>query len=470
MKIETKVAVRGGVMLGTFLVGMLPVQMLAYQAKPSSLPNLSNGVEVGAPLDHLRNLLSSQESIGLYEDGVATVRLIKGKGVLSDINTVVSTLGNPTSHGALFEHLCQKSLPGYARFTKSNNMGVDILYRRIPGTYSFAQCKAFANGNSGAVEGLLDALQFAGGDLSRVDDLTKGSKIFEVIIPSDQVDELISKGLIHLDGTPKQSLIDMAKSRASADISKSFKIGGGLERISKAMSSADLILPKVQIRRGPVTYSELVSRLGEIFKFFEIRVKPTWGKFLSQALKGVSKSGPKLILTGVGEVAMIPLVACELRQENLDYALGVVDADERSRNEIKTYMQTLAASGVGLSATAVASVLLISTPVGWCLLAVGTIGAATGTCMLLEGKVGDQLYVLFNSGETLKAEEALKVLRGERSAHISGFTIDPDMIQDKTYRESYRKAWEAAGRPPIGVSDDYLDSEYEKGQSVNPIP
>ena len=164
------------------------------------------------------------------------------------------------NRGLAFENQVQSQweASGYRvlRTKSPNNMGVDRIATRN-GKVFFIQAKAYQSVRAGAVGGLLDALEFYGGDPDiRIPYLQASDRSYVVSIPKDKYAKGVENRLIGQNGTPSPELIQLAKSAKNAKANAS---GPKAVRYRAVAGYEQKILAKARFNPGPVAYEEISS-------------------------------------------------------------------------------------------------------------------------------------------------------------------------------------------------------------------
>ena len=373
-------------------------------------------------------------------------------------NKVVTTeqladiLQSKTIHGEVFETLStraeiENARPGTVKYAGTNNPGIDYHYiQKSTGKWIGVQAKAYQDADVGLNSALQSALKFYGGDLnSRFVNMQKGTQGFEAIIPKDKFEELVRKGALTAEGYPSEKIINAhitdATNFAKGDSSNAL-------RVRTALPEARTILASVKVRPGPVTHAELLRKTENYAEVMR-RLNTT----VNAALKSsIVKIGGK-VLGVAGTVVAAPIMFAQLDNLEARRNAGSVSDELIDKEEFAIYGTAGLTAGVGLA-------LLMFTPAGW--VGIGVVGAGVVACWLIDDECFKTLYDrVIQTEESKRAFTELRHLRGERAAHLSGFTIPPDWIVNVDERGSYELAWKNAGSPKPELPTVIKDAEFE---------
>lgn len=213
--------------------------------------------------------------------------------------------------------------------TKSpNNMGVDRIATR-DGKVHFIQAKAFKSARTGAVSGMLDALEFYGGQPNvRIPYLRDNARRFVVSVPKDKFARMVSDGLIGRSGNPSQDLVNLSKSAGTAQAgARGFKA----VRYRAVTGYEQRILTKVRFEPGPVAYNEIpASGMNR-----ELQIKGS--AFAGKA----APTGPQNVGKWLGRAGVVGLVASE------GYIVQGFATGRFSEREFVTAQSAIVGGGIG---------------------------------------------------------------------------------------------------------------------------
>lgn len=392
----------------------------------------------------LRQLAGSDVLQEALETAVRKVNAGK-PGKVTTTEALANSLSGKAAHGDLFETLAARSVKG--AYTSLNNPGVD--YQRYDSTNRrmiFYQAKAEQRATESAREALIDSFEFIGKDPSRrLRDLTEGRTLFEAVIPADQYDELVRQGAITAEGKVRPKLTEAVFSSAAK---RAEGMGPKADRIRAALPQGRTILSHVLVTRGPVSYPKLL----------ELNTKA------HNALVGLSKAANKVLRApivnaagktlGIAGVAVsAPIMAAQLNDLNARRAAGEVLDETVGKETFAIYGTAGLGAGIGVA-------LLMFTPAGW--IGIGVAGAGMAVCWLVDDGCFQTLYEkVIQTEDSKRAFAELRRIRGERAAHLSGFTIHPSLIVDVNERGSYELAWKNAGSPTPALPDYIKDRPFE---------
>ena len=443
------------------LVLLLSVALLATSAPVPDLPEIIAG-SMSKNRDFLRRSLDADmvksivQSLNrelpspgerqVLEEALETAvrKLNAGRpGKVTTTEALAEALKGNKAHGDLFETLAARVDRG--SYTGLGNPGVDY-HRWDYATQRnfFSQAKATQTATQSARDAMVDALEFLGNDpVRRAPDLIKGHSVFEAVIPKNQFAELVSKGLVTADGKPTEELLQRALRSAATRAQKEGEVA---TRIKAALASgkAEDILSRVVVRPGPVTYSEL----RELTKTAQKALARLSTVLRNPAVNALGKTA------GVaGVLASVPIMFARLDELEARKVNGTVSDQEIDKETFAIYGTAGLSAGVGLA-------LLVFTPAGW--VGLGVVGAGMITCYLVDDGCFKLLYEkVVETAEAKRAFEELRRLRGERAAHLSGFTIPPDVIVNVDERGSYELAWKKAGSPAPQLPPRVLERAFE---------
>ena len=376
-------------------------------------------------------------------DGLEAVLHAKGMN-FAEISPAQAAqwLERPQGHGAYLE---QKVANAYSArgfrvaFTKAGNVGTDLLaYPTRSHPMTFLQAKATQTALTSAEAALLDGLAFAGGGANRPAALGAGTIQFRGIIPSDQVEPLIRKGLIRADGTPTPAFIEHLLSKATDGARGT---GTTAERLRVVLPDARKLLPMLKVEAGPLTYPALLKETQAAAQ--SLRTVAT--QMASKGVTSIAVSSLRWKMAGGAAFALaaeVPELAAAHTKTSLEYASGKIGYLEASSQREHATAAMAFSTGCGL-------VLLACTPAGWVAIPIG-LGAGLAVAYVRDD-VAAALCKLGQNPERIAAREHLGTLTGERAGHLSGWGLEADRITDPELRASYLRAWEAAGRPAASL-------------------
>jgi hypothetical protein len=445
------------------LVTLISLSLLANAATIPSLPDLLAGSMSkekaflrrsldGQFVDDLTRSLNVEISPVGGSDALETAletavrKLNAGKaGNATTTEALANSLSGKTAHGDLFETLAARSVK--ASYTRPNNPGVD--YQRFDSVNRrmiFSQAKATSSATESVHKALIDSLEFIGKDPDiRAGQLTKGKTLFEAVIPADQYDKLVRQGAITAEGKVGPKLTERVLN-SSAKLAK--ETGESAGRIRAALPQGRIILSHVVVARGPVSYSKLLELTAKARNAL-VGLSKAANKFLRAPI--VNAAGKTLGVVGVAVSA--PIMVAQLNDLDARRAAGEVLDENVDKETFAIYGTAGLGAGIGVA-------LLMFTPAGW--VGIGVAGAGMAVCWLVDDGCFQSLYEkVIQTEDSKRAFAELRRIRGERAAHLSGFTIHPDMIIDVNERGSYELAWKNAGSPAPVLPDHIKDRAFE---------
>ena len=445
------------------LVTLLSLSILVTAAPVPSLPSLVAG-SMSKEKAFLRRTLDGQFADDLTRSlnvelsplggsdildtalETAVRKLNAGKvGNATTTEALANSLSGKTAHGDLFETLAARSVK--ASYTRPNNPGVD--YQRFDSVNRrmiFSQAKATRSATQSAHDALIDSLEFIGKDPDiRLGQLTKGRTRFEAVIPADQYDDLVRQGVITAEGKVGPKLTERVLS-SSAKLAE--ETGESAARIRVALPQGRTILSHVVVTRGPVSYSKLLELTAKARNAL-VSLSKAANKVLRSPI--VNAAGKTLGVAGVAVSA--PIMVAQLNDLDGRRAAGKVLDESLDKETFAIYGTAGLGAGIGVA-------LLMFTPAGW--IGIGVAGASMAVCWLVDDGCFQTLYEkVIQTEDSKRAFAELRRIRGERAAHLSGFTIDPNMIVDVNERGSYELAWKNAGSPTPALPDHIKDRAFE---------
>lgn len=390
-------------------------------------------------VQHFQPFSQAAQQLPHVGDGLEAVLHAKGMN-FAEISPAAAAqwLERPQGHGAYLE---QKVANAYSdrgfrvAFTKAGNVGTDLLaYPTKSHPMTFLQAKATQTALASAEAALLDGLAFAGGSANRPAALRAGTIQFRGIIPSDQLDPLIRKGLILADGTPTAAFVEHLLNKATESARGT---GTTAERLRVVLPDARKLLPMLKVEAGPLTYPALLKETQAAAQ--SLRTVAT--QMTSKGVTSIAVSSLRWKMAGGAAFALaaeVPELAAAYTKTSLDYASGRIGYLEASSQREHATAATAFSTSCGL-------VLLACTPVGWVAIPIG-LGAGLAVAYVRDD-VAAALCKLGQSPERIAAREHLGALTGERAGYLSGWGLEAGRITDPEIRASYLRAWEAAGRP-----------------------
>lgn len=426
--------------------------------------------QIGTELQVNLGKIASQQEI---TEALETAARMAKAGVANRVTTteqLADVFKRPNPHGEVFETLSARAqnaqTPGRTFYARTNNPGIDYGYSTRDVLSSTGkkwvgvQAKATKVADTSLREAALDSLQFYGHDhTARMAAMQKGSTGFEAVIPKDQFERLVKKGILTNEGRLTEKPIQDTL-RAAYKLTK--KAGEAAEitvagRIRTALPRGPEILRSVVVKPGPVTYAELMTEtakqatiLGRINQSAQavFRTPTVQAVLKSPAFKGTVKT-----LGAAGAVLPLPIAAAQLDDLDNRKVDGTISAADESAEEFG--IMGTAGLGVGVGVA-----LLVFTPVGW--VAFAAVGAGAVACLLVDEDCFKTIYTQFiQTEESKKAYAELVRLRGERAAYLSGYSIHPYEVINVDEFGSYQAQWIRAGKPPISVPKEMKDRAFE---------